>query len=343
MSPLEVFGLFIRGIIGGSLALWVYNDVRRRERSMLWTLGTFFIPEAFFPLYFWNQIPELSWVCPKCRRRNRPYSRQCRQCEKIYTAEETIARLHGYLETSDAVVILLITLLIQDLGYSIAILLQNGVDRITERAEIFSLPPSHFWFVKLITGNVLLWLCVYCISVRYHRTMASVGFKYSGKLVHLAPLLLLAPPLFLAAAGLQSGVEWFSKITRADWLSELVAWEQRQRSIGMPENLDAASALLFGFALLILLPVGEEILFRGVALTAFADRFGRRKAVILSALLFTLTHGFFRYFTPPVLEGIPLFIMGVILARLYIRLRSLIPGMLIHSGVNLIWLVIWFH
>jgi len=342
MSNFEMFGLLMRGVMQGGLALWVYSDVRRRERSMLWTLGTFLIPEAFFPLYFWNQIPELTWTCPQCHRRNRIYSRQCRQCSKLFTSEETVARLQGFFEISDAVVILLIALLIQDLGYSISLLIEQGFDTVTQRAELLTLETGHFWFVKLVAGNVLVVLCVYCITIRCRRTLEAVGLKYNGNLRHLAVSLLFIVPMFVGFVALYGGVAWLADATGAGWLSQLVSWERQQRAVGMPETLTVSSAVLIGFALLILLPIGEEILFRGIALPALADRFGLTKGVVLSALLFALAHGFFRHFTPLVLESLWLFPIGILIASLRVRFRSLLPGLVVHCGLNLASLVIWF-
>ena len=48
---LETYKLSLMVLIHGGLALWVYNDIKVRERSMLWVLGTLIVPEAFFPLY----------------------------------------------------------------------------------------------------------------------------------------------------------------------------------------------------------------------------------------------------------------------------------------------------
>ena len=110
----------------------------------------------------------------------------------------------------------------------------------------------------------------------------------------------------------------------------------------MPENFGDSTVILFGFVMLILMPVGEEILFRGIAYTGFAGRFGQTKGMALSALLFAVLHGYIRSFMPSVLGGIPIFLMGVTLAWLYIRTKSLIPCIITHSLVNLILILIYW-
>lgn len=349
LSFQDIYSLMLRGAINGGLALWIYYDIKERERSMLWVLGTFLIPHAFFPLYFWNRMPELTWICPKCQRDNRAWSRACGRCKQVYTADETAARLHGHLEPSDPIVILLITLLIiQDLARLVTIWIVDGPEALTTASETYALlgrmylTVPHFWIVNMIVGNALIWLCIHCITVRYRRSTAAVGFRYNGNLSSLGIPLLLAPALTLIGIGILQGIGWLNQLISSKGLDALIQWEQQQWSIGMPESLGDSSTILIIFVVLILMPVGEEVLFRGIAYTAFADRFGRPKGILLSSCLFAILHGGIYQFTPLILTRIPLFLTGLVLVRLYIRTRSLIPCVLTHSLVNLILLVMWF-
>ena len=339
--PMQV--LFLAAVINGGLALWVYNDSRLRERSGFWALGTFFLPQVFFPLYFWNQMPELIWTCPKCQRDNQAWSRKCGSCDQFYTAEETVSWLHGYLNPSDPVVIFLITFLIQEVVRSVAILAAEGFEILTAtNIATYTLPASHFWGVKLIVGNVLIWLSFFCITGRYRRTVRSIGLRYNGELSSFGLPLLLAPALALFSAGFLQGIEWFSQHIPLEGLETLVQREQQQWLDSMPENVGDSTIILLGFVMLILMPVGEEVLFRGIAYIGLAGRFGQTKGVILSALLFAALHGYFRSFVPLVLGGIPIFVMGLTLAWLLIRTKSLIPCIITHSLVNLILILVYW-
>ena len=338
----NVYVVLLSTAINGALALWVYNDSRLQDRSKFWALGTFFLPQAFFPIYFWNRIPELIWTCPKCQRDNRAWSRKCGRCDQFYTAEETVARLHGYLKPSDPVVIFLITFLFQEIARYIAILMAEGPGVLTETDAVYTLPISHFWSIKLVVGNVLIWLSLFCITGRYRRTVRSIGLGYSGGLTDFVLPLFLAPALAFAAVGFMQGIDWFSQHSPLEGLGNLVQWEQQQWSSSIPENFGDSTVILFGFVMLILMPVGEEILFRGIAYTGFAGRFGQAKGTVLSALLFAALHGYIRSFMPSVLGGIPIFLMGVTLVWLYIRTKSLIPCMITHSLVNLILILIYW-
>ena len=338
----EVYVIVLTAVIHGSLALWVYNDSRLQERSGFWALGTFFLPQAFFPIYFWNQVPELIWTCPKCQRDNRAWSRKCGRCNQFYTAEETVARLHGYFNPSDPVVIFLITLLFQGVGHYVALLMVKGLEVLTETDAVYTLPASYFWSVKLVIGNVLIWLSLFCITSRYRRTIKSIGLGYSGNLTDFGLPLLLAPALAFVSVGFMRGISWFSQEIPLEGLGNLAQWEQQQWSNSMPESLGDGTLILLGFVMLILMPVGEEILFRGIAYIGFAGRFGQVRGMVFSALLFAVLHGYIRSFVPLVLGGIPIFLMGLTLAWLYIRTKSLIPCILTHSLVNLILILVYW-
>lgn len=322
------------------LALWIYRDIKLRDRSMLWILGVLFVPEAFFPLYFWNRAPELIWTCRDCHRNNRATSRQCRYCNRSYTVEETVSKLHGYFEPSDPIVIILVALLVHRFALYAAVAIAEGAEKLIQPQDIASyistLPPSHLWIIELIVGNVLIWLCLHCVTVRYRRPLAAVGLRFSGDFRIFGLPLVLAPILVLLSEGGAQVIVGLNGIISSSALESLIQIEQERQATVMPEHLGDASVILMGFVVLILTPVGEEMLYRGIMYTALADRFGNQKGLLLSSLLFALLHG-------SVLRFIPLFVMGLALALLSVRMKSIIPAIITHSFVNLISIVIWFR
>ena len=87
-----------------------------------------------------------------------------------------------------------------------------------------------------------------------------------------------------------------------------------------------------GFVLVIVAPVTEEILFRGVILPGFLRRFGVLKAFLLSAILFGGIH-----LNP--WQFISASGLGILFAWWYARTRSLIPSLIGHALVNgMVWL-----
>jgi hypothetical protein len=115
-----------------------------------------------------------------------------------------------------------------------------------------------------------------------------------------------------------------------------VVSDQIQQLRGLGSRI--AMAVVVG----VLAPVTEEVMFRGVLLRALGG-FGRRVAISISALVFVGFHLF--GLSGDLLRGALLivptfFLMGVILARVTLRRDRLGPAIFIHSGFNLLALLI---
>ena len=76
-----------------------------------------------------------------------------------------------------------------------------------------------------------------------------------------------------------------------------------------------------------LTPLGEELLFRGVVTTALL-RYGPIVAVVGSAVIFAVAHGFNTVF-PAAL------VVGLITAEIYRRSGSIWPAVVVHAVHNL--------
>ncbi len=74
-------------------------------------------------------------------------------------------------------------------------------------------------------------------------------------------------------------------------------------------------------------PITEEILFRGFLFSALRDQFGARRAIVLSAAVFSLIHG-------SLIATIPLFLLGLLLAWAFHRTRTLAAPIAIHMTHN---------
>lgn len=85
----------------------------------------------------------------------------------------------------------------------------------------------------------------------------------------------------------------------------------------------------FIFFVLIFGPFVEELMFRGLIVSGFQKRYAAPKTVILSALLFAAYHG-------NVLQFIPSFCVGIMLAWWFMNTRSLVSVMFAHAISNAI-------
>lgn len=85
---------------------------------------------------------------------------------------------------------------------------------------------------------------------------------------------------------------------------------------------------VYGFLSLVLLaPLIEEVIFRGVILEGLLSRYNDGKAVVLSSLVFSICHvNPFQLF--------PAFVYGMLLGYLFIKTRSLIPCIIAHAWIN---------
>jgi membrane protease YdiL (CAAX protease family) len=94
----------------------------------------------------------------------------------------------------------------------------------------------------------------------------------------------------------------------------------------------AVLAVLVG----VVVPVGEEIFFRGLTLGALRGSLNRHVAVAASALFFALAH-------LQLVELVPIVILGLVLGYLYELTGSIVPGMIAHGLNNLAALFLFYQ
>ena len=112
----------------------------------------------------------------------------------------------------------------------------------------------------------------------------------------------------------------------------------RLMGFALPERaagaLDASLFLPCLLASGVLAPICEELFFRGYLMGVFT-RFGRGRAVVSSALLFSLAHGVDMAFLPRAL-------IGALLGAMTMRTGSLFAAMLVHGCYNIAIILINF-
>ena len=112
----------------------------------------------------------------------------------------------------------------------------------------------------------------------------------------------------------------------------------RLMGFALPERAaDALDASLFLPCLLasgVLAPICEELFFRGYLMGVFT-RYGRGRAIVSSALLFSLAHGVDMAFLPRAL-------IGALLGAMTMRTGSLFAAMLVHGCYNIAIILINF-
>lgn len=89
-------------------------------------------------------------------------------------------------------------------------------------------------------------------------------------------------------------------------------------------------------ALVILPPIVEETVFRGFIFPAFSKRLGLVVGALASSALFGLAHLQYNV-------SVYTIVLGLILCFMYVRLRSIFPGMILHMVNNYLAYVALFH
>jgi hypothetical protein len=138
-----------------------------------------------------------------------------------------------------------------------------------------------------------------------HSVAASIGL--------VAPaVLLVAPAIFVLASFADDLVRLGFPTSDSDLL------DFEQMLAGGPLTM---------FAMVIAGPLFEELLFRGIILRGLLARLPVGRAVFVSALLFGIAHLNIYQLVGGTLVGIPL-------GWLYVRFRSVLPGVFLHAAMN---------
>jgi uncharacterized protein len=104
----------------------------------------------------------------------------------------------------------------------------------------------------------------------------------------------------------------------------------------LPQLHAGLELAVLGILIAVIVPIGEEIFFRGLTLGALRRALNRHAAVAVSAIFFALAH-------LQVVELVPILILGLVLGYLYDLTGSLIPGMIAHGLNNLAALVAFYQ
>ncbi len=156
---------------------------------------------------------------------------------------------------------------------------------------------------------------------RYDTTWAALGLvQTEGAAAFFLPLAALFLSLFLT--GLYAGLVRAAGADNllpppipSEILGEGIYWTLNIISIGITG------------------PLAEEIFFRGFLLGGLIRPLGVTTAVVVSSVVFAVSHG-------DIAVMVPVFISGVLLSWVYIRTRSIWPPFVAHAGQNLIALAV---
>lgn len=227
--------------------------------------------------------------------------------------EDRKPAVHGSLREI-AVVTLLAILIVLGGGYVVGIVAGSSESSVVHR----SMP------LLVAVLEAALFLPIWVVLRRHGLGWQDVGFR---------------PPTEGWPAALQvtlSGL-FFSYLAIVTWGLILLPFGVRPQENIFP-RLFGTERSVFVLVLLagaVVAPLAEETLFRGFLFAGLLRHVGERLAYGVSALCFAVVH-----FAPLALP--PLFVLGVVLAWLYQRTRSIWPSVVLHAAVNTVTLFVWY-
>ncbi|MGJ7503970.1 CPBP family intramembrane glutamic endopeptidase [Variovorax sp. ZT5P49] len=166
--------------------------------------------------------------------------------------------------------------------------------------------------------------CVFAVVMHFQKLMYRELFHQSPASAGAVLMLVVPPVLLLVPALLLTITSALNLLMRVVPLS---AWEESMFSRMADGSIAAVLAVC------VLAPLLEEMLFRGIVLRGFLQRYPRWQAIFMSALFFGAAH-------MNIYQFVVGFVMGTVLAWLYERTRSLIPCIALHAAYNITTLLL---
>ncbi|MDQ7859181.1 MAG: CPBP family intramembrane glutamic endopeptidase [Armatimonadota bacterium] len=186
--------------------------------------------------------------------------------------------------------------------------------------------------VALAQNAMFVAVPAYVALARYRLPAATLGLRAEGWPRLGAVGLLGAAAAMLVAVGMERLVVYLLGLVIGPARAEAAAAAEHADDPLLPilNTLGAGPELAWFFVLLaVVVPVGEEVFFRGFVYGGLRARWGPRLAAVASGLFFAAVH-------LQLVHGVPIFALGLLLAWLYARTGSLLPPVIAHAAHNVI-------
>lgn len=169
--------------------------------------------------------------------------------------------------------------------------------------------------LTLINAVIALGLEAWYLK-RYHLTWKAVGWR--GFNLWQAALYLLG--IFITFAVAVNVLLWILPFL-------IPGFNSQQPQVNEFTSSTISDPMLTLIALVIVPPIIEETVFRGFIFPAFAKKWGTVWGAIISSLLFGFAH-------LQLNVSVYTFVLGLLLCFLYVRLKSIFPGIFFHMLNN---------
>ncbi|HKX17507.1 MAG TPA: CPBP family intramembrane glutamic endopeptidase [bacterium] len=207
-------------------------------------------------------------------------------------------------------------------------------------AAATSLPP--FWLVMaLAVGQdaVFVAAALYIAAVKYRLPIAALGLRIDGARTRAAQGLAGAVAAVVGnGLGQNATIGLLALNMGRAAASKYVNGEEQRSPIYrmLPHLHPGIEITVLALVVAVVVPIGEEIFFRGLVLGALRRSLNRHIAVVVSALFFAAAH-------LQAVELLPILILGLVLGYLYEFSGSIVPGMVAHGLNNLAALFLFYQ
>jgi len=316
-----------------SSAIFVYYDSKKRKmpNPLPWIIGVALFMPFFLPFYILLRPRKGLFPCPNCLVENTFPIDHCKNCGVEITIERIkLTQMEWGL--FDAITILVLSFFV--LPFSLA-----GI------GDLFGILDKSFknwgslFFINLIGSASLLFLSIWFILKVCKRPLKDIGLTKEHLYRNiLIGALAIIPAFTLAYVTEEIVVKGLTSFlpSQADVIMQLQDQEHHVAGDIWPENITDVRIIGAGFLMIILAPAAEEVMFRGMIYTAFRKRRSKWTAMVFTSLLFAFSHGQFIHF-------LAIFSTGLMLVYLFERTKSLVPSIVLHFSMNLLFTILWYH
>ncbi len=314
-------------------AIFVYFDSKKRKMAdpWLWIIGVAFFMPFFLPFYILLRPRTAYLYCPNCNTKNPFPISNCESCGIQIQSQEKLRQAEwGLIDSITILILSLFVIPVSLAGLSNLLGILDGDWSEWKNIYYFSLVGSasllilSLWFIKKVCG----------------RSLKDIGLTKENIFRNiLIGIILIVPVLFLEYVAEEAIIKIAEIIapSQAEHLRELQEMEHKGSIDIWPGSMDEYIKFA-GVTLLVVIlgPIGEEILFRGMIYTSLRKRRGRLASLILSSIFFAFVHGQF-------IHLFPIFLIALILAYLYERTGSIISSITLHISINLFFVIILYY
>lgn len=189
-----------------------------------------------------------------------------------------------------------------------------------------------FTIITVVQNVALVGLSIYVVMVRYRLEARRLGLHLDRLRRHLgtgAAVGAVAVPLSLASERL--AIFLLGLLTSPEAAQARAAAEHLRDPLRpmLQSSADLSFAPVILILLAVVVPIGEEVFFRGLVYGGLRVRWGAAIGALASAAFFAAVH-------TQLVHALPIFALGLVLAVAYERSGSLLPGMVAHGLNNVV-------